>query len=57
MREPGPVLLVSTGVMLGAAIQAADILAKEDIICGILHVHTVKPLDAYAVLDCRAMSS
>ncbi len=50
VRNPAEVLLVTTGVMLGTAIQAADILAAEEIACGILHMHTVKPLDEAALL-------
>ena len=45
MREPGEGLLVSTGVMTQLALQAADRLAQEGLFCGVLHMHTVKPLD------------
>src|SRR3989338_3066534 len=44
MREPGEGLLVSTGVMTQLALQAADRLAQEGLFCGVLHMHTVKPL-------------
>ena len=52
MRETGarhPVLIVSTGVMTNRALAAADLLAKQGTACDVLHVHTVKPLDADAV--------
>ena len=45
MREPGEGLFISTGVMTQLAIQAAGKLSEEGIICGVLHVHTIKPLD------------
>ena len=45
MREPGDALIVSTGVMTHRALDAADILAKQGVGCGVLHMHTVKPLD------------
>ena len=45
MREPGEGLIISTGVMTQLAIQAAEKLSEEGIICGVLHVHTIKPLD------------
>lgn len=45
MREPGEGLIISTGVMTQLAIQAAEKLNEEGIICGVLHVHTIKPLD------------
>lgn len=52
MREPGDVLLVSTGVMTNRALDAAEALSENagpD--CGVLHMHTVKPLDEAALLD------
>ncbi len=45
VREPGTVLFVSTGVMLGQVMQAADLLAESNIRCGLVHMHTVKPFD------------
>ena len=45
MREPGEGLIISTGVMTQLAIEAAKKLNEEGIICGVLHVHTIKPLD------------
>ena len=45
MRQPGRYLLVGTGVMTTRALAAADLLAGEGIDCGVLHVHTLKPLD------------
>ena len=45
MREPGEGLIISTGVMTQLAIQAAEKLSEEGIICGVLHVHTIKPID------------
>lgn len=50
-RPPGEVLLVSTGVLLGPALKAADLLAADGVAAGVLHVPTVKPLDAAALLD------
>jgi transketolase len=49
--ESEHVLMVSTGVMTTRALEAADLLAKQDIDTTVLHVHTVKPLDTDAV--CR----
>ena len=45
MREPGQYLLITTGVMATRALGAAEVLAGEGIDCGVLHVHTLKPLD------------
>jgi transketolase len=53
-RRLGDVLLVSTGVMLGPCLDAADLLAAEGIACGVLHMHTVKPIDADALAELAA---
>lgn len=45
LREGGDVLLVATGVMVGRALAAADILAGQGISCAVLNMHTVKPID------------
>ena len=50
LRAGGDVALIATGVMSGRALAAADILAGEGVACSVLHVHTVKPLDAAAVV-------
>ena len=51
MRPPGDVLMVTTGIMLQRALAAADLLAAQGINAGILHMHTVKPLDSEALLQ------
>jgi transketolase len=48
---PSDVLLVATGVATTQALEAAGGLAAEGIRCRLLHVHTVKPLDAGAIVD------
>ncbi|OAN45392.1 transketolase family protein [Magnetospirillum moscoviense] len=45
MRKGSDVLLVSTGVMTGRALAAAEILEADGIGCAVLHAHTVKPFD------------
>lgn len=49
LREPGTGLFVTTGVMTQLALRAADELAAEGLPCGVLHMHTVKPLDRAAL--------
>lgn len=51
MRSPGDVLLVTTGIMLQRALAAANLLEAEGIRAGVLHMHTVKPLDAETLLQ------
>jgi transketolase len=55
LREAGSgpqrVLLVASGVATTRALTAAETLADEGIECTVLHMHTIKPLDAAAVLS------
>ena len=46
------VALISTGIMTRHALAAADLLSKQGFKSNVLHVHTVKPLDAEAVRRC-----
>lgn len=49
LEEPGEALIVSTGVMTQVALNAAESLRPEGIRCGVLHMHTIKPLDEEAL--------
>lgn len=51
VREGGDALVVTTGVTLRLALDAAAQLASEGIECGVLHMPTVKPLDTEALLS------
>ncbi len=44
-KEPQNGLFVTTGVMSQMALEACKILEKENINCGVMHLHTIKPLD------------
>jgi len=46
LREPGDILLIGAGVMVERCLQAADILGRDGIDCGVLNVHTIKPIDS-----------
>ena len=48
------VLLVATGVATTQALKAASSLAADGIRCRLLHLHTVKPIDADAIVDAAA---
>lgn len=50
MHPPGRVLAVTTGVLTTRALAAAELLAADGIGLGVLHAHTVKPLDGEAIL-------
>jgi len=50
MRTGRDALLVTTGVTLQVALEAAARLEQDGINAGILHMHTVKPLDEEALM-------
>ena len=50
MREGKDVLVVTTGITLGLAKEAADSIKNEGIDVSILHVPTIKPLDKESIL-------
>ncbi len=50
VREGTDVTVITTGIMVGRAVEAAATLAAEGISLHLLHVHTVKPLDVAAVV-------
>jgi transketolase len=49
--ERSPVVLMTTGVMTTNALKAADILQANGIDVSVVHFHTIKPLDAAAVVE------
>jgi len=51
MREGNDALIVSTGVMLKAALDAAAALEKEGLEAAVLHMPTLKPFDTGAVVE------
>ncbi len=51
LRKGGTVLLIATGIMVSNALGTADILARHGIKCGILDMHTIKPLDGAALME------
>lgn len=51
LREGSAVALISTGVQTARVLEAADILAAEGILAYVLHLPTVKPLDAAAIVE------
>ena len=50
LREGDDVTLLTTGSMASETLGAADLLAAEGIKAEVLHLHTIKPLDAEAVI-------
>ena len=51
LREGKDLTIIACGLMVGEALVAAENLAKKGINARLLNMHTIKPLDAEAVLD------
>lgn len=52
LRDGRDVAIIANGDTLRLAVQAADMLAEAGVDARILDMHTIKPLDQEAVLDC-----
>jgi transketolase len=52
IREGRDCTLISTGNILPVALDAADRLRAASVSCGVLNMHTVKPLDVAALHVC-----
>ena len=50
VSEGRDVTIIATGIMVDAAIEAKDILAKEGIDAKIVNIHTIKPLDTELII-------
>jgi transketolase len=51
MRQGSDALVITTGITLKVALDAAEALALEGVQTRVLHMPTVKPLDVEAILD------
>lgn len=51
VKEGNDILLITTGITLGLAIEASYNLDSSGIKAGIIHMHTVKPVDQKAVIE------
>lgn len=50
MRQGEDVTIMATGIMVAKALEAADILARQDIDCRVINIHTLKPLDEATIV-------
>jgi transketolase len=51
LRQGNDVLIFATGVTVGYALEAAEILEKKNMTAGVVNVPTLKPLEKKGVLD------
>ena len=56
LRTGNEIQILSSGVMSGRALEAADILAKQGVSAGVIHLPSVKPLDSDAVIKAAESS-
>jgi len=54
MRKGTDALILTTGITLKLGLEASDELAKQGIKAGVLHVHTLKPIDKKAIVKLAA---
>jgi transketolase len=50
MREGKDVTIIACGIMVAAALDAADLLAEEKIDARVINLHTLKPFDKEIVI-------
>jgi transketolase len=50
MRQGKDATVIAMGIMVAKALDAADALARQDIDCRVINMHTLKPLDEAAVV-------
>jgi transketolase len=50
MRQGRDATVIAMGIMVAKALQAADILARQDIDCRVINMHTLKPLDEATIV-------
>lgn len=57
LKDGHEALIITTGIMAQFALQAAETLDKKRIPTGVLHLHTIKPLDKQRVLEMVATAT
>ena len=52
LRDGDDISIIATGSMVSSSLKAAEILEEQGISCGVVNMHTIKPLDTEAVNAC-----
>lgn len=50
LKEGTDVTIVATGILVSAALEAVEMLAKEGVSAEVINIHTIKPLDEEVIL-------
>ncbi len=51
LTEGDDCAIIAVGVMVHRALKAAEILKQEGIICRVINIPSIKPIDAYLIID------
>jgi transketolase len=51
MRQGRDATVIAMGIMVDKALEASDILARQEIDCRVINMHTLKPLDEEAIVQ------
>jgi transketolase len=51
LREGSDLAIVASGAVVGPALEAAELLARESVQAAVLNMHTIKPIDAPLLLE------
>lgn len=54
LRSGNDITLIATGIMVGAAMTAAEILQQKGIRARVIDMHTIKPIDRHLILQAAA---
>ncbi len=56
MRQGKDATIIATGIMVAKALEAADVLARQNIDCRVINMHTLKPLDEATIVRAASES-
>ncbi len=51
MRQGGDATVIAMGIMVAKALEASDILARQEIDCRVINMHTLNPLDEETIIQ------
>lgn len=52
LKEGKDISIIATGTMVATALKVAEAFEEENIHCEVINMHTIKPLDESAIIDC-----
>ncbi|MBL7092064.1 MAG: transketolase family protein [Candidatus Omnitrophica bacterium] len=56
LREGKDISIIACGMMLKQALDAAEVLEKEGLSARVVNMHTIRPLDKKAILECARLT-